>query len=372
MVAFTILPGRNVRAGARFYDDMEAYLTTSHLAKAYTVWSSGAETDVALTSSTVLSGQKAMRVTLSGPNPTNGSINGSIYHNLHIASRNWGNAQAIRFWIDNAGQDALRMNLNIKEQYSEYWAVGEQGPYFLQNQAGDLTQLDVRHNNIDIPAGYQGYVIVPFVSFSVPAWNTAIGDAVLDLGQIESFAIGMVLPAKVPHTFTIDDLEVLVEAPATILNISGQPSVSVPGSGTHVETYSATYAGLDGAEITSQSVTWSILSSHDPAITFDDQGRLSVPAGTASGDVVLQAETGQPGNRITRTYRVSIYGAEPMPASMQPAASLAPAPEPNPYDQFSQSFEVWALQNRPVFVVAIIAVLMLVVFVLSRVERGIR
>jgi hypothetical protein len=42
------------------------------------------------------------------------------------------------------------------------------------------------------------------------------------------------------------------------------------------------------------------------------------------------------------------------------------------YDRFSQEFEVWAVQNRTLFVIAIIAVLIVLVAFLSRIERGLK
>lgn len=371
ILGLSIYPWGKVREGASFFDNFEGYATNHLLEKSYTVWRSGADLDVSIVSSPVYSGKKAMQVKLNKPNEVNGSINGSIYHNLHISSRNWNGATAIRYWIDNPGS-GLRMNINFKEQYNEYWAIGSQGPFFLQSVSGELTQLDVYYDNIDIPSGYRGFVIVPLVSFSVPVWNTAIGNGEMELGQIESFAIGVTLPAELPQVFTVDDFEILKNYSLFEIDISGNQIISVPESGTRTESFLTKIRDLTTGEVLPASVSWSILESPDPAITLDAAGNLSIPNGSTTGKLTLEVVAEVAGTRIVRHFMVRVYGIAPMPSEETQTISLAPQPPMSEYDRFSQEFEVWAVQNRTLFVIAIIAVLIVLVAFLSRIERGLK
>lgn len=367
----SLYPWGKVRNGAAFYDNFESYVTNHLLEKSYTVWQSGADLDVKIVPSPVFSGKKAMQVTLNKPNEVNGSINGSVYHNLHISSRNWNGANAIRYWIDNPGS-SQRMNINFKEQYNEYWAIGSQGPYFLQSVSGELIQQEVHYENIDIPSGYRGFVIIPLVSFSVPVWNTAIGNMEMDLGQIESFAIGVTLPAELPQVFTVDDFEILKNFPLYEIEIFGNQIISVPESGTKIESFQTNIRDLSTGEILPSSVSWSIIQSPDPAITLDADGNLSVPNGSKTGRLTLEVVANVAGTRMVRQIMVRIYGIAPMPGEEAQTISLAPKSPMTEYDRISQAFEVWALQNRPLFVIAIIAVLIVLVAFLSRIERGLK
>ena len=103
------------------------------------------------------------------------------------SQRNWSDGTGVRFWVINLNTEPLSLSFNFKEEFNEYWAVSGSGAYFLQGEDGSLLQQKIQYGNLQIPAIFQGFVVIPFYSFSVPEWNTALGDHVMKLARIESY-----------------------------------------------------------------------------------------------------------------------------------------------------------------------------------------
>ncbi len=117
----------------------------------------------------------------------------------------------------------------------------------VQAEDGTFTQMDCLYGNLVVPPDFTGRVIIPIGSLTVPDWNTARGDKVLQLGNIESFAIGVTLDEDYPRTFYIDSFEVLPSASIPPV-IQGPGIIQIPASGEHREKYSLTAPSVETNE----------------------------------------------------------------------------------------------------------------------------
>ncbi len=375
LFGMTFSPLQKDESTAIFQDDFEKYTIDSDVRRAYTVWEDGADMRVSLQRIPVHSGRQALGIYIASPNAHNQSENGSIYHILSYFERNWSTGSGIRFWVDNANSNPLLLSLNFKEEYNEYWAVSGEGTFFLQDENGALTQKEIEYGNLPIPPQYQGMVVVPFYSFSVPEWNTARGDEQLDLKKIESYAIAVTLDGVFPRTFSIDDIEVLAPADFKTLTIQGADSIAVPPSGEHREQFTA-HLGSP-VEQTSLQVhaAWALRPPYDPAITLDNNGGLTIPSGVQGESITLTATYNQADHPITDEFTVTLIG-NTLSQNTPPAGSESTPPaavkSETEYDRFASNFEAWAAQNRPLFVLITVGVIAVFLAVLSYFQRRLK
>ncbi len=383
-----------------YFDDFERYNSDADIKKAYTVWDDGAVLNVSLNKTpldptvhslrlnfgqpdqiantiridVLATGQvnQSLKVELVSPNPVNNSVNGSIYHILSNSSRAWTGGSAVRFRIENPSSETLLLSFNFKEEYNEYWAVSSSGVFFLQGEADILQQRSIEYGNLPVPPEFQGYVLIPFYSFSVPDWNTARGDGVMNLKRIESFAFAVSLGHVLPREFFIDDVEVLPQHEFKTLTVQGAERIQVPASGEHREQYSAQL--FSPAAQSSQQVPalWSLKLVHDARISMDADGMLNVPTGVPSGSIVISAAYQVGDFSVVDEFPVEIIGLTPAPTVVVEGANPMPQVPETAYERFSRGFELWAVEYRPIFVALSVGVILLILALLSRIQRRLK
>jgi hypothetical protein len=354
-----------------FMDDFESYNTTYQLNKAYAAWSEGAGLDIQLENTRVDGIGHGMRIDALRPNPYDGQKTGSIYHSISLFARDWANAAGISFWVDNPVDDPLWLTFNFKEAYNEYWSVQHGAPFMLQNADGTYSQTDCLYGNLVIPSKFTGRVIIPISSFVVPDWNTARGDKILQLGNIESFAIGITLGEKYPRTFYIDTFEVL--KPDTVpVGIKGSRVIQIPASGEHREKYSF----IVPIATPGKNPAWHVISTINPKVTIDPEGMLSVPAGTREDTISVVAETTGTAGTTSVILPVKLVlesGAITAgPNEMKVEKSTLGLTQKSDYDRFAESFEKWAMINRPLFVILSVGLVVFVIYLLSTFQKKLK
>ncbi len=359
-----------------YADDFEQYRSQSGLEKAWQAWQDGAQINVDIETEMAGEGGQAMRIAVSGPNPQNNSEVGSIYHYLAAGNRNWEGATGFRFWVQNASEEPLLLSLNFKERFNEYWAVANSGVFLLESPADHYQPSDIAYGNLPIPGSYSGYVVVPFASFAVPEWNTARGDAVMDLAGIESFAFGVTMQGDYPRTFILDAVSVITRAEYPYLEIKGVDSIPVPASGEHREPFSAYVTEPVSGSSEMVDAEWVLMETGEEGHAIGPDGWLSVPAGAAGETLILSAQYTSEAGILTDSHRVGLTGG-PVTEDAQPEDGQAAVPEFSPpamseYERFSLAFENWAAENRALFVMMSIGAVLLVLAVLSSFQKKIK
>jgi hypothetical protein len=355
-----------------FLDDFEQYKSEKSIKQAYKIWDEGAILEVSLENLRGNSGTQSLKINLISPNPVNQSINGSIYRVVPFSKRNWSGGSELRFWIENNNPDRLLLSFNIKERANEYWAIADKGIFFFQDQDGAFLQKEILYGNLPIPAHYQGFVVVPFIFFSVPDWNTARGNHIMNLSSIESYALAVNIEDKFPRSFLVDDIEILNSTISEKLTIQGSADISVPASGEHREQYSARTSSLSENIFKDVDVEWSLREPYDLRILLEN-GILTIPAGTPSGDLILVATYSAQDLTLSSEFTVHVDNIQ-LPATEQKVEEkITPYPtEDSTYNRFSSDFESWAVNNRPLFVILAITFVLLILFALSMFQRRLR
>jgi len=290
-----------------FEQNFEEISHNRHLNRDFQVWENGALLELFLEKSNVNSGENGLRIVAKSSNPINQAMDGSVYQTLPSSNRNWSGAAGVQFWIKNPNPTEILITFNFKELFSEYWAVADHGIYYLSTQQGIFQQQDILYNNLPIPAYFEGFLIIPFESFSVPEWNTAISNGVMDLDKIDSYAFGIRVDNITPFSIYIDDIIILGETDFTELKITGPERILIPSSGELIETFSAAIRNqVDQIEDEDQ-IQWSIQKQAPEFVTLTPGGKLSIPAGTESGIVLLSAAYKTDDYQIIHEWPVLLY-----------------------------------------------------------------
>jgi len=352
-----------------FNDDFDDYFIKTNFKRDVQVWENGAVLNLFLEKSFVNSGDNALGVQIVSANPANKSIFGSVYRPLQLFEDNWSGGTGLRFWIKNPNQSSLLLSFNLKERYSEYWAVADEGLYYFADRDGALTQQPIQYGNLVIPADFEGFAIIPFASLSVPEWNTAKSNHSLDLNEVESYAFSVTVGEITPFTFYIDDVAIIQQEIFATIPLEGAAYIQIPQSGEHVESYTAKLGSLGNQAIEEVEVAWSIQGSYDPRLAITDEGLLTVPADVEGGQVTLVAKYESSGLSLVNTMNVVLAGngaeIDKMPESAEGSEIV------ENYSRTS-AFDTWASENRAIFIVLLILGVMLFLMILSAVERKLR
>lgn len=356
-----------------YFEDFERFHSNADLQKVFQVWDEGARIVVSLHTGSSSAEGKSMLVNVVAPNQQSQANNGSFYTALDAGVRNWTGGTGLRFWIKNASQDPLLLSLNFKESFNEYWAVAWQGIFFLENEGGEWLKQEIAYGNLPIPSRYSGYVVLPFFSCEVPEWNTALGDQILQLEAIESLAFGVTIAQDVPRSFYMDDIAVIRQPEYPYLEIKGAESVRIPASGEHSEPYHAYLTDAQSGSSQPADAEWSLQGDSDMLPLLDEDGWLTIPAILPDMTVSLQARAAGAQGMLVAEQAVRLWSDEseplaPPPVATQPGMLIA-TPLPDAYEVFSAAFENWALNNRPVFVMLAVGLVLLIVAMLSSFQK---
>lgn len=350
-----------------FIDDFEGYVTTQLVKRAYAVWEDGAILNISMNERSGENASRSMQIDVLGPNTLDGSQTGSIYHSLPLTKRNWSGASAFRFWIKNPDKSDLWLTLNFKESYNEYWSIRHGAQVLMVEERGGAFQEDCFYGNIRVPAEFTGKVVIPMESFSVPQWNTARGDEILQLKDIESYALGITLNDDYPRTYIVDSVEVIA-VPDPFLFINGERQIQIPDSGQLSEFYSIQPIG---GTITDDngSINWTLESKLNPVVTIDKNGTLTIPSSSKDESILLIASVDTPSYARKVGYSIKLFHTQTESAQSKTAGSEKIPPvlitKPTAYDQFVREFETWAREYRPLFVVISVGFVLLFIFILS-------
>ncbi len=356
---------------AIFSDNFESYVSTYQLEKAYADWEDGAQLEISLENTQADGSGNAMRIKVLGPNPYDGQKSGSIYHSLPLFSRNWTDAAGVSFWISNPSDDVLWLTFNFKEAYNEYWSVASGMPFLLSGKDGAYIQSQCQYGNLVIPAQFTGKVVIPLGSFSVPEWNTARGDQILQTRSIESYAIGIALNNDYPRVFYFDTFEVLRSDEVPVA-IDGEVVIRIPDSGEHLETYTVRI----GFEDEKVEGSWKVETLSNPGLSMDMSGVLTIPVGSVDEVISVVFTSVENGTEKKVSLPVKLVSGKMTPANSYGDEETNAIPsellEKTEYEQFAADFETWALEHRPLFVTISVFLVVLVIYMLSNLQNRLK
>ena len=324
-------------------------------AASYAPWQDGARMRLTQAEKGLRPGDTALRADIIGPNDATGEQSGSYYHVLPESRRDWSQTEFVRFWIKNASGERLLFNLSFKEAASEDWGLGQEGTFFLQDEDGMFYPLAYSYCNLEIPPGYEGYVVLPFSSMTVPEWSTAKGDRALRLSNIETFAFGA-LYTGAPQTFYLDEVTVTSDPQTRAVGVRpADKSVAVPEQGEKKTRFDAWVTGLSG-DYYNEDVVFSLMGRYD-GIALSKDGVLAVDAGAKPAVITVKASVAAM-PQYHHVFTVNVGDAPPPPTGICAAGTIAPAKE--------QGLKP---QQTALIVAACVTVLMLAAAVISAKTR---
>ena len=357
-----------------FADDFESYISSAQLNASYTVWEDGAMLRLSVEKGYINSGSQAMQVDIQGVNPNTHATSGSVYRLLQPNENDWRNGVGTRFWIYNQSKYPLSLSVNFKEKYNEFWAVADSGEFYLLTEDGNFLQQEIQYGNLVIPAFYHGYVYVPFESFVVPDWNTAIGDEIMDLSDIDSISLAMNVTVPELQRFSIDDLSVLTENNTLPPMVTGSKSILIPASGQHQEQYQVTLPESISADVITQQ--WEIINQEDTRASIDENGWLTIPSNTKPAAITVLHHYIMDDQKVNTLFQVNLIdpddGAEPTATSIVSEEVQAIQEDNSAYQQFSDQFDQWASENRAWFVVIAISIMLILIASFSIIQNRLK
>lgn len=293
-------------------------------AASYAVWQEGALIRLSQSVKGVHGKNSAVRADLTGPNGATGAESGSFYHILPENKRDWSGAEFVRFWINNASAKPLLCSFSFKETASEDWGLDAGGTFFLQDADGMYYAAGYEYSNLEIPAQYEGYVILPFASMTVPEWSTAHGDCRLELSGIETYAFGAQFSGEA-QTFYLDDITVASDPDARIVSVRlSEPAIEIPKAAATNTLIDTSVTDLSGAY--AQEDVLCTLEKTYPGIALSGDGTLTVEPGAEPANVEIKAAvSGKPQYSHRFTVYVVKDKAAPLP-TVSPRAGQSPAP----------------------------------------------
>ncbi len=362
---------------AQLLDDFEGYTSEKQFQRIWSSWEEGAEMALRLEDSGADDHGMVMAVEMLALSEGDQPNIGSVFALLYGEDRDWQQGKGLSFWLDNTSGDNLFLSLNFKEQYNEFWATTDGGPVFLQPDGGVYQQSRIEFGNIPIPADFRGTITVPFTSFAVPEWNTANGDGQIDLKAVESLGFAVMAQEELPFTFTLDDFEVQRETFDTELSIVGPDYIYLPGSGAHIETYTAELTSVTENSSASSAISWEIVSPQDDSAVIDQDGQLTIQHDFQGNQVLLAATYQSEYGPVSQEYPVTIGSAAADEAGLSTVDEMPPdemqsQTEPTQLEQISQTYNSWLENYRLLTVIVSVLVVLAIVFVFAYVELKLR
>ncbi|MFZ5973921.1 MAG: hypothetical protein ACOYU3_00740 [Bacillota bacterium] len=326
-------------------------------AGSYSVWQEGAQMQLAQDGTH--NGNTTLRADLIAPNGTTGTKSGSFYHILPENKRDWSQTECIKFWLKNASAQNLLLNFSFKEAASEDWGLGDAGTYFLQDADGMFYKSEYQYCNLEIPAQYEGYVIIPFSSLVVPGWSTAKGDHKQVLSNIETYAFGAQYSGT-PQTFYLDDITVTSVPDCRVVCMQmTSDALEIPKQVPSQTWLGAFVTDLKG-ELTRDDVSFTLEEDYQ-GISLSKDGMLKVKTDATPADVQIKAAVdGKPQYFHRFTVHVVRDITAPLPAATLQAGHTAAAASDS-----SAAVPNTTPQETAVIIAAAVTVLILIAAIIS-------
>lgn len=352
-----------------YFENFEGITTGRKLNRDFQVWENGAILQVFLEEGIFSSGGKSLGVEAISANPLNHAMDGSLYHTLSTNNSDWSEGSGVRFWVNNPNNVPLMLTFNFKEKYREYWAIAESGIFYFQDNQNLILQQEIDYYHLVIPSRYEGSVVIPFASFSVPEWNTAHSNGFMDLDNIDSYAIGVRIGENLPTTFYIDDIEVFDQTIFRTLTIKGPDRIQAPESGVLLESFSAYLGVLDQVAAVKTEVQWSIQTGENSLLSITEDGVLSIPSETTNEIITLTAFYEYPEYLFGNQVIIVIENQDGQLAEEVENDSVTVEKVTSGYSVFSTGFDRWAQESRPLFILIMVSGVLVFLVFLSSVQR---
>ena len=119
----------------------------------------------------------------------------------------WKDTKGLKMYIKNPGSKSVAFGLNFEEKSGERWSTKVDCPAYLYEDGGkNVKKANMEGARIAIPAGFEGWLEVPFTSFS--CFIPMAVDGTLDLSNITTILMDTDNTTAKGGTLLFDDIQV--------------------------------------------------------------------------------------------------------------------------------------------------------------------
>ncbi len=179
----------------------------SHIADALGFWSDGAKMEAELQTESLAEGSRqGAKLTYGQPN---GTQTGSVTM-FNILNNDWTGTSGLRIWVENKEEEQpIDVDIYFVESSTavpERWVTKPGRAEIVYFDAVAKTYEKATFNSrFRIPAGFKGWVEIPFTSFEV--FIPMSDDGNMDLSNITEFALGADNASNLGATLYLDDIQ---------------------------------------------------------------------------------------------------------------------------------------------------------------------
>ncbi len=166
-------------------------------------WADGAFADLTLEAGKGYKGSQAGKVVFGD---VNGSQPSCVFY-INVMTNAWKDTKGLKMYIKNPGSKSVAFGLNFEEKSGERWSTKVDCPAYLYEDGGkNVKKANMEGARIAIPAGFEGWLEVPFTSFS--CFIPMAVDGTLDLSNITTILMDTDNTTAKGGTLLFDDIQV--------------------------------------------------------------------------------------------------------------------------------------------------------------------
>lgn len=158
-------------------------------------------------------GSQSLKFTIEGLNPNGVSPAGCMF--VNFKQKDWSGTGGLAFWVENVNEVGLDFDFFFENTDGIRRLSKEANGtcYFLPDGADKATQGTFNYR-ILIPAGYRGYVYIPFESFQYALWSVPDDwDGEFDMTSIKTLGFGIDATNFVGKIMYFDDIKLFTALP---------------------------------------------------------------------------------------------------------------------------------------------------------------
>ena len=192
--------------------------------------------------------------------------------------RDWSNYEAIAFDIENESDNAIRINLNIKQSDGTLVSTDDNNIVLKKSENGEVMEIiHPSYGAIEISKKFKGTIYVPFNSFSEK--DKINSEKMKTISKIASWGVVTILPENEEVAFVLSKFTLINKGSNmgkyfnTNFSIKGDELVDIPVAGESISDYKIE---SDNKENLNNTTVKFQLKEPVDGITLNDSGRLTL------------------------------------------------------------------------------------------------
>jgi hypothetical protein len=172
-------------------DDFESYGSDEALREAYKEFEDETPVPRSVSHDVKGGGKQAMKFEGVAANAEGREEWTSLSRELPDELRDWSGWQGVQFWVKNASKEELYLEFDFEETGEVPWAFKKKFTVWLAKPGGGFEKKEFEGEGLELEAGAEFTVRVPFSMFAIPDWHEGDKTAKMDLTSIATCWFGV-------------------------------------------------------------------------------------------------------------------------------------------------------------------------------------